>query len=154
VNGQPPITAGAGLASTDWLPGPCADSGGPVIVSFTDFRTRSEEDLHAVFETGLSLSESWPIMHGAVGLWLWGKPGEFRGGAVSVWASREDLRRFTRWPVHLEIVKRWSRRMEVLTETWSDEQFDPHRAWSRAEEKMRASRDMAPAASGTGEPGS
>ena len=82
--GHPPITPGAGLISTDWLPGASDGTQSPVVVSFTDFHTDSDEDWQRVAQIGVKLAESWPIMRGAVGLWLWGKPSELRGGSVTV----------------------------------------------------------------------
>ncbi|OBF51283.1 hypothetical protein A5756_20050 [Mycobacterium sp. 852002-53434_SCH5985345] len=140
--GQPPITPGAGLISTDWLPGPSDSTRFPVVVSFTDFHSESEQDWQQVAELGLRLAQSWPIMHGAVGLWLWGKPAECRGGSLSVWDSRSDLRRFIRWPVHAEIVKNWRGRVRVESVTWTDERFVPTVTWGRAEEHMRMPRHM------------
>jgi len=137
---QPPITPGTGLSSTDWQPGPEDGTLSPVVVSFTDFRATSEQDLAEVFQTGLELAKSWPIMAGAVGLWLWAKPEELRGGSVSVWENPEDLRRFVRWPVHLAIIKSWRDRIEVLSERWDDPCFSVEEAWSRAEEHMRRPR--------------
>jgi hypothetical protein len=139
---QPPITPDSGLLSTDWFAGPHDGAQTPVVVSFTDFRADSEQDFQQIFGTGMKLRESWPIMRGAVGLWLWGKPAEFRGGALSFWERRDDLRRFVRWPVHTAIIKEWQGRIEVLSESWDDERLDPRQAWSRAEIKMRESRQL------------
>lgn len=125
TEGQPRISAETGLISTDWLPGPRDGTRSPVVVSYTDFRAQSEKDLQEVFRIGMKLGESWPIMHGAVGLWLWGKPAEWRGGSLSVWEKRDDLQRFVRWPVHLAIMKEWRDRIEVLSESWDDERFSP-----------------------------
>jgi hypothetical protein len=130
-----------GIDSTPWLPGPLAGTTGSVVVSYTDFRATSTEDLEQIFATGLKLSANWPIMHGAVGLWLWTKRSELRGGSLSVWDSKTDLRRFVGWPVHTAIVRNWRDRMEVLAQTWEDESFIPALAWSRAEIHMREQRD-------------
>jgi hypothetical protein len=138
---QPPITPGCGISSTDWLPGPEDDAGASVLVSYTDFRAESEPELQEVFEAGLRLSESWPIMRGAIGIWLWAKPGELRGGSVSVWREHDDLRRFVRWPVHVAIMHAWRERIEVLSEFWHDQRFVADRAWARAEVLMRARRE-------------
>jgi hypothetical protein len=140
--GQPPITSGTGLISTNWLPGPSDGTQSPVVVSFTDFHTDSDKDWQQVAELGVKLTESWPIMRGAVGLRLWGKPAEWRGGSLSVWDSRADLRRFIRWPVHTAIVKNWRGRVRVQSASWNDERFVPAQAWLRAEDHMRAPRDM------------
>jgi hypothetical protein len=140
--GQPLITPGTGLFSTNWQPGPSDGTQSPVVVSFTDFHTDSDKDWQQVAELGIKLAESWPIMCGAVGLWLWGKPAEWRGGSISVWDSRADLRRFVRWPVHAAIVKNWRGRVRVQSASWNDERFVPAQAWLRAEDHMRARRAM------------
>jgi hypothetical protein len=80
-------------------------------------------------------------MHGAVGLWLWTKRSELRGGSLSVWDSRTDLRRFVGWPVHTAIMRDWRDRIEVLADTWEDESFVSTLAWTRAETHMRERRD-------------
>ena len=140
--GQPPITPGSGILSTDWLPGPSEGIQSPVVVSFTDFQCDSEENWQKIAVLGMRLGESWPIMRGAVGLWLWGKQAEWRGGSVSVWESHADLRRFIRWPAHVAIMNDWRTRVRVQTAVWNDERFVPAQAWLRAEERIRAPRDM------------
>jgi hypothetical protein len=137
----PPITPDSGIRSTPWLPGPMAGTQAPVVVTYTDFRATSKEDLQQIFETGLKLSENWPIMHGAVGLWLWTKRSELRGGSLSIWDSKDDLRRFIGWPVHAAIMRDWRDRIEVLSDTWEDESFVSNLAWMRAEMQMREPRD-------------
>lgn len=139
-DGQPPITPDSGLVSSDWLAGPQDGPSTPVVVSFTDFRATTDDELAEIFRTGLELGASWPIMSGAVGVWLWGKPRELRGGSVSVWKSADDLRRFVRWPVHAAIVKAWRPRIEVRSERWEDERFAADQAWLRAEHYMRLPR--------------
>jgi hypothetical protein len=62
--GQPPMTAGSGILSTDWVPGPSDGTQSPVVVSFTDFRSNSEEDWQQIAALGIKLAESWPIMRG------------------------------------------------------------------------------------------
>jgi hypothetical protein len=139
---QPPITPGSGIVSTDWLPGPSDGSQSSVVVSFTDFRSESDEDWQQIATLGISLAESWPIMRGAVGLWLWGKQAEWRGGSLSVWESHADLRRFIRWPVHVAIMNDWRGRTVVRSTGWEDERFAPTQVWSRAEAHMLARRDV------------
>jgi hypothetical protein len=136
-NGQPPITPGVGVFSSDWLPGPEDGTGSSVLVSFTDFRATVTEDLAEIYRTGMDLGKNWPIMSGAVGLWLWGKPSELRGGSVSVWRTDDDLKRFVSWPVHLGIMENWRARIEVSTQRWSAPGFVAEQAWLRAERFMR-----------------
>jgi hypothetical protein len=142
VTGQPPITPGSGLLSTDWLAGRSHGTQSAVVISFTDFHSTSDEDWRQIAHLGMKLAESWPIMRGAVGLWLWGKPAEWRGGSLSVWDSHADLRRFVRWPVHVAIMKNWQGRIRVHSASWDDERFVPALAWLRAEAHMQAPRDM------------
>jgi heme-degrading monooxygenase HmoA len=139
---QPPITPASGLVNTDWLPGPSDGTLSPVVVSYTDFHSNSGQDFEQIAALGMKLAESWPIMRGAVGVWLWAKPAEWRGGSVSVWDSKADMRRFIRWPVHTAIIEQWRGRITVFSSRWDDERFDPAAAWLRAEEHMRAARDM------------
>ena len=141
---QPGITPGSGLISSGWAAGPEHAFEGPVVISLTDFRAASDRDLDHIHRTGLKLGRNWPIMSGAVGLWLWGKPSELRGGSVSVWRTDADLRRFVAWPVHVDIMKTWRSKMEVRIHHWADSVFVAGRAWSRAEEHMRMAREAAP----------
>jgi hypothetical protein len=111
-------------------------------MSFIDFHADSEEDWQQIAELGMKLAESWPILRGAVGLWLWRKPAEWRGGSLSTWDSNADLRRFIRWPVHVAIMKNWRAPVRVQSASWDDQRFVLAQAWLRAEAHMRAPRDM------------
>lgn len=141
-DGQPPITPGSGVFSSAWLPGPEDGTASSVVVSFTDFRATVNGDLAEIYRTGVELGQNWPIMSGAVGLWLWGKPSELRGGSVSVWRTDEDLERFVRWPVHAAIMKAWRGRIGVSAQRWADPRFAAEEAWLRAEHQMRLPRAM------------
>jgi hypothetical protein len=112
------------------------------VVSFIDFQSDSDEDLRQIAELGMKLAESWPIMRGAVGLWLWLNPAECRGGLLSIWDSNADLRRFIRWPVHVALMENWRGRVRVQSASWDDQRFVPAQAWLRAEAHMLAPRDM------------
>jgi hypothetical protein len=140
--GQPPMTTGSGILSTDWIPGPSDGTQARVVVSFTDFHSDSDEEWQQIAALGMKLAGSWPIMRGAVGLWLWGKHGELRGGSLSVWDSHADLHRFIRWPVHVAIMKNWRGRVRVRSASWDDERFVPPQAWLRAEAHIQTPRDM------------
>lgn len=137
---QPPISPGSGIVSAPWIAGPHEATPGSVVVSFTDFRASSEEQQQQVFDTGLILRKNWPVMQGAVGLWMWAKPEELRGGSFSVWTSRADLQRFIRWPVHVAIMQEWKDRIGVVADSWETERFDAGEAWARAEAQIRQPR--------------
>lgn len=119
------------LASTPlgrrlWLPwreGPAARHAGPVVVSLTDFRSGHAADLPGVYLAGLRLREGWYAMPGAIGLWLWGQPLQRRGGSLTVWESKEDLRRFVSLPAHVAIMRRYRDRGTIASDTWELERF-------------------------------
>lgn len=119
-----------------WKPGPRHDISGPVYIGITDFRSQSEADGRQVYELGLMLGETWPVMQGAVGLWLWGRPAEFRGGSISVWENESDMRRFVRWPTHAKIMRAWRGRISVGFHAWNAEVFDPAEALTRARDTI------------------
>lgn len=115
-----------------WTAGPCADDPGTVFVGVTDFLSVSAEDARQIYATGMDLGRTWPVMHGAVGLWLWGRPAELRGGSISVWKTEQDMRRFVRWPVHAKIMRTWHGRVRLATDSWEAERFVADEVLTRA----------------------
>lgn len=120
-----------------WLPwreGPAARHDGPVVVSLTDFTATRVRDLPGIYLAGLRLREGWYALPGAVGLWLWGRPLERRGGSLTVWASKEDLRRFVSLPAHVAIMRRYRERGTIRAYTWETDRFtvSPIREWANA----------------------
>jgi hypothetical protein len=119
------------LASTPlgrrfWLPlreGPAARHTGPVVVSLTDFRSSHTSDLPGVYLAGLRLREGWYAMPGALGLWLWGQPLQRRGGSLTVWERKDDLRRFVSLPAHVAIMRRYRDRGTIASDTWEMDRF-------------------------------
>ena len=124
------------LVRTPWMAGPLDGTRKAVIVSVTDFQVAAADDLGPILQAGLELRAAWPIMHGAVGLWLWAKPEERRNGSVSVWERHEDLQRFVRWPTHVAIMRQWRDRGTLGSEVWSAERFVAEEAWARAEQRL------------------
>jgi hypothetical protein len=106
-----------------WKPGPDWASDGGVFVSVTTFEVRRLRDLPGAYLAGLRLRRSWPAIGGAVGLRLWARPWKRRSGAVSVWRSEADLRRFVSSPVHTTITRKYRRRATVTSETWIADGF-------------------------------
>ncbi|MGW4532785.1 hypothetical protein ACWEOI_17710 [Nocardia sp. NPDC004340] len=121
-----------GTVLMPWNPGPNDRRPGPVFVSVTDFLADSEAEARDIYTAGLELGRTWPVMQGAVGLWLWGRPAEFRGGSISVWESERDMRRFVRWPVHTEIVRAWRGRVGIGLDSWQTDTFDADAVLTRA----------------------
>jgi hypothetical protein len=114
-----------------WTGGP-AEVGGSVFVSVTDFHLHRTGDLFRVYLAGLRLSRAWRSMNGAVGMWLWTKPLGKRSGSVSVWRSEEDLRRFVRWPRHLDLMRGYRDAGELTSTTWREPHFEATEIWARA----------------------
>ncbi|MFI5535732.1 hypothetical protein ACIA5H_04990 [Nocardia sp. NPDC051900] len=125
-----------GTVLMPWQAGPLHDSRGPVFVSVTDFLAASEEDVQAIYKTGMRLGRNWPVMHGAVGLWLWARPSESRGGSISVWETERDMRRFVRWPVHADIMRKWRGRVGLATDSWQAATFEKQEVWARARDTI------------------
>jgi hypothetical protein len=123
---------GRDLLRLPWKSGPSADFGGPVLVSVTDFHVRAARDVAGVYVTGLRLRRAWPELEGAVGIWLWGKPLQKRSGAVSVWRTADDLRRFVSWPVHVAIMRKYRGVGTITTRDWEADRFIPAEVWRAA----------------------
>lgn len=121
-----------GTVLMPWKPGPRTDAEGSVVVSVTDFLAQSEQDVQQIYALGMELGETWPVLHGAVGVWLWGRPAQWRGGSISVWDTERDMRRFVRWPVHARIMRNWRGRVQVATDLWRADRFDIEEIWARA----------------------
>ncbi|MGK8501587.1 hypothetical protein [Nocardia asiatica] len=132
--GEQPFSEGTVLMP--WRAGPRHDSADSVFVSVTDFLAGSEEDVQEIYKTGMRLSRNWPVMHGAVGLWLWARPSELRGGSISVWETEKDMRRFVRWPVHADIMRKWRGRVGLATDSWQAARFDAQEVWARARDTI------------------
>jgi hypothetical protein len=114
-----------------WTWGP-AEVRGPVLVSVTDFHLQCTADLLRVYFEGLRLSRAWRSMSGAVGTWLWTKPLSKRSGSVSVWRSEEDLRRFIRWPRHVDLMRGYRDAGELTSTSWTQARFEATGIWARA----------------------
>ncbi|MGW5384998.1 hypothetical protein [Nocardia sp. NPDC003963] len=134
MTAAPPFSEGTVLMP--WKPGPAVDSTGPVFVSVTDFLATSQPDVQQIYQLGLELGETWPVLQGAVGVWLWGRPAQLRGGSISVWDSERDMRRFVRWPVHARIMRTWRGRVRVAADSWRADRFDIDSVWARAGETI------------------
>jgi hypothetical protein len=115
-----------------WAPGAVEHAAGPVLVSVTDFELDRAVDVARAAVEGVRLRRAWSSVPGSFGLWVWAKPGRKRVGSVSIWRQEEDLRRFVRWPRHVEIMRRYRDAGEVTDATWSAERPDPAEIWARS----------------------
>jgi hypothetical protein len=100
-----------------WVPGPepAPDS---VVVSATDLSLARRRDTAGAMAGGLRLALGWYAMDGAVGLWLWWLPRQWRSGSVTVWATEGHLRRFVSLPAHRMIMRRYRDRGTLRSTTW------------------------------------
>ncbi|WP_067816429.1 hypothetical protein [Actinomadura kijaniata] len=120
------------MMRTRWIPGPAADTEGPVLVSVTEFTGDAFRDVPAIYRAGLELSRAWPRLDGAVGTWLWARPLGRASGSVSVWEDEAALRRFVSWAPHVAIVRRFRDRGRVRATTWHADRFAGDEAWREA----------------------
>ena len=119
-------------------PGPVPRTGGPVIVSFTEFTARRFRDLPGIVRDGVGLSRGWWAMPGAIGVLLYIDPASKRGGSLSVWASEDDLRRFVALPRHTAIMRKYRRRVSIRSATWQTDSFRTQDAWAQRHERLAA----------------
>jgi hypothetical protein len=108
-----------------WTPGPVPATGGPAVVSVTDFTLRGWTHYPDVARSGLRLRLGWFAMPGAVGLWLWTLPLALRTGSISVWSDTDALRRFVGLPLHVDVMRRNRDRGTIRSTTWAVEAFEP-----------------------------
>jgi hypothetical protein len=119
-----------------WTHGAAGTYEGPVLISVTDFHVTRARDLLRVYLEGARLARGWPSRRGSVGVWLWAKPLRRRSGSISIWRSEEDLRRFVRWPRHVEIMRRYRGAGELSSTSWWEERFDARAIWCRAAARL------------------
>ncbi|WP_049558233.1 antibiotic biosynthesis monooxygenase family protein [Nonomuraea sp. SBT364] len=112
-----------------WITGPASDSPGPLVATLTDYRAQRLLDLPGIARRGWSLSRLWPVLPGAVGMWLWADLGGRRAGSLSVWRSEDDLRAFVRLPEHVRIMRDYRHRGALHSRTWILETLDRAALW-------------------------
>nr|WP_063571723.1 hypothetical protein [Luteibacter rhizovicinus] len=108
-----------------WSNGPESPDANDVFVSVTRFRAFRLTDLPRIALAGFALKRHWRELPGAIGTWLWVDIGERSSGSVSVWRAESDMRRFVRWPPHVEIVKRYRATGVMSSTAWVAPRFDP-----------------------------
>jgi hypothetical protein len=110
------------------------------VVSVTDFAVARRLDTPGVMARGLRLALGWYAMEGAVGLWLWSLPRQWRSGSITVWTDEAHLRRFVGLPAHGRIMRAYRDRGRLRSQTWRGhgltfaEVLDRARAWIEAGE--------------------
>ena len=113
-----------------WKPGPAAEAGGPLLVSFTEFTFERFRDLPGIALAGTRLRRKLATLDGAVGVSLYMHPLARRGGSVSVWRSEADLRRFVALPYHVKIMRRYRARGGLRSASWESADFSLPEAYA------------------------
>jgi hypothetical protein len=128
--GEVGFWARTGMIRLPWRPGPVRGHEGPVVVSATSLRLTRQRDRAPAMLAGMRLREGWYAMPGAIGLSLWASGRD--SGSISVWADQESLRRFVGLPAHVEIMRAYRGRGELVSSTWTEESFDLDRSYAQA----------------------
>ena len=139
VNSERLSTQNGVALRTQWQPGPGAKPGGPVLVSFTDFRVRGFRHLLPVSRTATAVRREWGTRRGSLGLALWVRPLDRRLGSLSAWESEEDLQRWIGSDDHGDAVRANKAHMwNIASATWETDNFVLAEAWQEAERRQRA----------------
>jgi hypothetical protein len=117
-----------------WIPGPAADTDGPVLVSLTDYTMDSLRSLPGIVRRGRRLGLGWYGLPGAVGMYLWADPLRRRTGSLSVWTDSDAMYRWVGLPLHVETMRRYRTRGSLRSVTWRPEQLDRSAILARATE--------------------
>lgn len=108
---------------TIWKRGVAAESGGPFLISYTEFTPRTMRDVPAIYLAAERLRRACAELEGAVGLTIYWQLLRRRGGSVSVWESEEALRRFVSLPFHVEIMRKYRSRGSLRAISWQADDF-------------------------------
>jgi hypothetical protein len=95
-------------------------------------------DLPSIAREGVALSRGWWEMPGAIGVVLYLDLFTKTGGALSIWANEDDLRRFVALPRYVAIMRRYRDGVRVRATTWTTENFSVAQAWEQRNERLAA----------------
>jgi hypothetical protein len=109
---------------TSWKRGPAAESKGPFVISYTEFTPHILRDLPELNLASERLKNACGELEGAVGVTTYFQPFRGRGGSVSVWESKDALRRFVALPYHVEIMRKYRTRGSLRAVDWEADSFD------------------------------
>ncbi|MCF3124268.1 hypothetical protein IPZ68_31835 [Streptomyces arenae] len=118
------------LLRAPWQPGPDPHPQGPVLVSLTEFTARRRGRLLPIALDGLRLRRAWPLMPGAVGMWLWVDPLRRRSGSVSLWRDEAALRGFVTHPDHRRTVRAHRDHGRMRATVWTAEHPGRDAVWA------------------------
>ena len=102
-----------------WRRGPAADSGGPFLLSYTEFTPDTLRDVPAIYRAARRLRREITELEGAVGVTVYWQLLRGRGGSVSAWADESALRRFVSLPFHVETMRAYRPRGSLRAIDWT-----------------------------------
>ncbi|WP_143261686.1 hypothetical protein [Allokutzneria sp. NRRL B-24872] len=124
------------MLRSSWRAGPASGAGGPVLVSVTEFTSCTFLRLPGIARAAFELRREWPLLDGAVGMWLWATPLSRRVGSVSVWASEEALHGFVRLPAHIAVMREHGSSAAVRATRWWTDGHDQADIWRDAQRRL------------------
>lgn len=125
------------VVRSPWASGPESQASGRVLVEVTVFHPAARRDLPGILRSGMQLRNDWPLLGGAVGMWLWTRPLSGTCGSVSVWRDSESLLAFVARPDHVDVMRRYRRRGHLTSTSWSQTWDGPAPIWRRAASHVR-----------------
>jgi hypothetical protein len=112
-----------------------------VVVSATRFRYRAWRFMPLVWFHGWRLSRAWGGRRGGVGLFTAVEVRRPVTYSVSVWGSRDDLRRFLQAPDHVRLMRRFKSRLATSASVVFElDRVDPEEAWREGLARLGVSR--------------
>jgi hypothetical protein len=127
-----------------WKPGPETTAAGPLVLSATEFTYRRWRDMPRVWFHGLRLRRHWGSRSGAVGLATGAAALAPVTYTLSVWRTRDDLRRFLRSPEHVALVRDFKRRQAgAASVVWEADRFSLDEAWREGLRRLAAEKERA-----------
>lgn len=124
------FAARTAIVRAPWRAGPVRGHRGQVVISATKLVLAQQRDRPPAILAGLRLREGWYAMPGALGLSLWASPGA--SGSISAWTDQDSLRAFVGLPAHIKIMRAYRDRGQLVSTTWTDDDFDLERAYREA----------------------
>src|SRR5262245_61337637 len=108
---------------TSWKRGPAAETGGPLLLSYTEFTPDTMRDLPRIYRAAERLRREITELEGAVGVTTYWQLFRGRGGSVSAWEDEAALRRFVSLPFHLEVMRAFRPRGSLRAIDWTTDSF-------------------------------
>ena len=117
------------VINSRWKRGPASNSGGPFMVSLTQYTPRHLTDVADIWRASEKLGDQLAEIDGAVGVMTYVQPGRRHVGSLSIWADDNGLTQFIKLPYHLEIMDKYRPRgLPIRSAKWWTSEFRVHAA--------------------------